>query len=309
MQAQQTIRTVQYKPTDGAFSYENNKSLPFIINAVQPYALDELGRAIASFRPELSPIAHYLSALLTEAQAEMPIAVGSTHVFGSFDVLRDQPDNELKTVSVLFMAIRNPLRLFARRMPLSDFLTRYGDAVLRYGTILNALAESHAEVGEKLVERNAYARALAGVEPQEPFSHTLALLRELAAEHDWEALREQAERHLDTSDPAVATEARRMLALSLAQSPDATDKARSVETYRALTESGQASATDFAALASLLTAATDYEGAKAVLMTGMEKFPDSASGFLAVGQTIVEATGDRAFRDELNARQTGRRTA
>ena len=184
MQARQTVKTIQYKPSDGAFSYQNDKSLPFVINAVRPYTIDKLGRAIASFRPPLTPIAHYLSALLIEAQAEMPIAVGNLHVFGSLELLRDQTDSELKAASVAFMAVRNPLRLFAGRIALADFFARYGEAVELYGMMLNELCEADPELRERLAKREADACALAGVEPLQPFAHTLALLREDHGRHE-----------------------------------------------------------------------------------------------------------------------------
>lgn len=309
MQARQMVKTIQYKPTDGAFSYQNDKPLPFVINAVRPYAIDELGRAIASFRAALEPIAHYLSALLIEAQAEMPIAVGNAHVFGSIEVLRDQAESELKAATVGFMAVRNPLRLFAGRMTLTDFFERYGEAVERYGTLLIRLCSTDPGLREKLEEREADARALAGVEPLQPFAHTLALLRELAADQDWQTLRGQAERHLDALERVVAIEARRMLALCLSQSTDAAEKVRAIELYNEISADELAVAADFAALASLRADMNDHEEAKKALLAGMERFPGSADGYLEIGQRIVEATGDRAFRDELNAQRARRRTA
>lgn len=308
MQAQQTVKTVHYKPTSGAFSYENHRSLPFVINAVRLYAIDELGRAIASFRAPLTPIAHYLSALLLEVQAEMPIAVGNSHVFGSLELLRDQADSELKAATIEFMAVRNPLRLFCGRMAAPDFFVHYGKPVEHYGMMLNELCGADLGLREKLGKREADARALTGVEPLQPFAHTLALLRELAAGQDWEALREQAERHLDSTERAVTIKARRMLALCFSQSPDRSERAQAVNLYNGLIADEAAKTTDFAALAFLLANMDNYEGAKKTLLVGMERFPDAADGYLAIGQRIVEATGDRAFRDELNAHRAGRRT-
>jgi predicted phosphodiesterase len=309
MQARQTVKTIQYKPTDGAFSYENDKLSPFVTNAVRPYPLDELGRAIAAFRASLTPIAHYLSALLIEAQAEMPVAVGKGHIFGSLDLLLGQVDSDLKAATVAFMAVRNPLRLFGGRMVLADFLARYGAAVERYGILLNELCTADPGLRQKLGEREADARTLAGVEPLQPFAHTLALLRDLAFDQDWESLREQAERHLDSLERAVAIEARRMLALCLSQSSEAVEKVRAIELYKAISADELAVAADFVALVSLQADADDHEAAKNAVLAGMKRFPDATEGFAAIGQRIVEATGDRAFRDELSAQRAGRRTA
>lgn len=306
LQAQQTVKMIQYKPTDSAFSYENDKLSPFVINAVKPYPLDELGRAIASFH---TPIAHYLAALLLEAQAEMPIAVGNGHIFGSLDLLRGQADSELKAATLEFMSVRNPLRLLGRRMTLTDFLVRYGAAVERYGILLNELCTADPGLRQKLEEREADARALAGVGPSQAFAHTLALLRDLATDQDWESLRAQAERHLDSIERTVAIVARRMLALCLSQSTEAAEKVRAIELYNEISADELAVAADFAALASLQADADDHEAAKQAILAGIKRFPDAIEGFVAIGQRIVEATGDRAFRDELSAQRAGRRTA
>lgn len=207
------------------------------------------------------------------------------------------------------MAVRNPLRLFGKRMALADFFSRYGEAVEQYGLLLNELCATDPGLRENLDEREAAARALAGVEPLQPFTHTLALLRDLAADQDWESLCAQAERHLDSPEKAVAVEARRMLAMSLGQSTETAEKGRAVKLYNEISADESAVAADFAALASLLADTDDYEAAKKAILAGMKRFPDLAEGFMAIGQRIVEATGDRAFRDEINGQRSGRRTA
>jgi hypothetical protein len=301
MQAQQAITTSQYNPTDGAFSYESRRTLPFVIDTVGAYEFAELAEGIASFRPALKPLAHYLSALLLDIQGDMPILWGGEYVLGSFDALRGQEDGDMKAAAVAFMALRNPLRLFSGRMALRDFLERFGEALAQYGTLLVELGTADLGMRKKLDERERSARTLAGVQPLPPFAHTVALLRELAAEQDWDRLREHAERHLDSPSEAVAGEARRKFALSLAQSDDNRDRARAAEVYVELVAGGAAEAGDFAALASLLTGSGEHESAKQVLLDGMERFPAHADGYLAIGQRIVEATGDRVFRDQLAA--------
>ncbi len=308
MRALQTVMTVQYRPTDGEFSYQNVQSLPFVINTVKPYTLHELGGAMAAFFAPLEPIAYYLSALLIEAQAEIPIAVGQVHVFGSLELLRDEAENELKAATVAFMAVRNPLRLFAGHMTLAEFLSRYGAAVERYGTLLRQLCEAEPTLRQKLDARDRDARALAGVEPLEPFAHTLTLLRELAADHDWESLRALAQRLLDSSERAVAIEAQRMLALCLSQSAEASDKERAITLYEKISGDDLAIAADFAALATLLSAVSNHDLAKKAVLSGIDRYPEAADGFIAVGQNIVESTGDRDFRDKLNALRARRNT-
>lgn len=309
MQARQTVNTIQYKPSDGAFSYHHDKPLPFVINAVRPFAIDELGRAIASYHAPLEQIAYYLSALLIEAQAEMPVAVGNGHIFGTLDLLLGQGASELRTATEAFMAVRNPLRLFGGRMTLANFFTRYGAAVERYGILLKELSATEPALRQRLEEREVDARALAGVEPLQPFAHTLALLRDLATDRDWDSLRAQAERHLDSSERTVAIEARRMLAMCLSQSTEESDIQRAAALYMEVCADVLAIAADLAALATLLTDMDNHGAAKEAVLAGMRRFPDAADRFVAIGQRIVGATGDRAFRDELSAQRAGRRMA
>ncbi|MDQ8727384.1 metallophosphoesterase [Bradyrhizobium sp. LHD-71] len=159
MAAERRVTTVQYRPTDGAFSYESKDTFPFEVTTSSVCGLEHLGTAILAYRASLSPVAYYLAALLVEAQAELPIPAGKAHAFGSFDVLRSQPDSELKTAAVAFMALRNPLRLFCASMSLDDFLGRYGVAIERYGSILLTAAQSDGGLLDKLDEREADARA------------------------------------------------------------------------------------------------------------------------------------------------------
>lgn len=307
MNAVRTVKTVQYKPTVGAFSYESEELFPLVINRVMPCGVGDLGRAIERYRPNLAGFAYYMAALLAEAQAEVPIVAGKTYAFGSIELLEDQPSGELRAATAAFMRIRNPLRLFGKGMTLDDFLSRYGDAIDRFGKVLGEIAEANSLLRARLDEREADARALGGAEPLNPFAHTLALLRELATAQEWTLLHEQAERHLDSADEAVAREAKRMLALALAHSEDDADKRSAADHYRSLAETEEAAPSDLAALASLLAGFGEHDDAKNVVLSGIVRFPDAAESFLTIGHAIVEATGDRPFRDELNARRAARR--
>jgi hypothetical protein len=307
LQARQTVTTIQYKPTDGGFSYQNDTEFPFVINAGRLLTIDELGAAIAAFRPVLEPIAFYLASLLVEAQTEIPIPLADGYVFGSLDLLRGQDASDLRAATEALMAVRNPLRLFAARMALRDFFARYGAAVERYGRLLRDCSAADATLGAKLHERETDARTLAGTEPLGPFAHTVALMRELAAERDWASLRAQAERLLDSSDSMLAREATRMFALCLAQSEKDTDKQHAVKLYDDLCAGAGVVAHDLASMASVLTQLGNYDEAKKIVLQGVTRFPEAADGFASIGHEIVTATGDRTFRDELAARHAERR--
>ena len=273
MRAARTVKTIQYKPTDGAFSYKSEATFPLVINPVALCATGELGQAIEAYRPALAPFAFYLSALLLEAQAEFPIAVGNTYPFGSLDLLRDQLEGTLKAATTDFMATRNPLRLFGATVTPAEFLSNYGEAIDRFGTILGDLSTANPSLRQKLEEREADARVLAGAEPHKPFSHTLALLKELAAEQDWTGLQEQSERLLNSTNKNLSIQGRRMLALSLANSPEDADKRRSAEMYRNLMDEQTDESSDVAVFTSLLIDFGEYGVAKEAVLAGMDRFP------------------------------------
>lgn len=142
--------------------------------------------------------------------------------------------------------------------------------------------------------------AEAGLENR--FSHATALLAALSAAGDWVSLREHAARQAESPDRAVAVQAKRMLALGLAQSTEDTDWATAADLYRSLAREGLAEPSDFCNLATVLLNVGSFEEAKVVLLDGMRKFETAASGgFHDIGLKIVEATGDREFRKQLEA--------
>jgi hypothetical protein len=99
-----------------------------------------------------------------------------------------------------------------------------------------------------------------------------------------------------------------MLALGLAYSEQDADKRRAADLYRGLGDGENAMAIDLAALASLLVGFGEHDAAKTAVLSGIHRFPEAADRFFAIGQAVVEATGDRPFRDELNSLQAERRS-
>jgi hypothetical protein len=125
-------------------------------------------------------------------------------------------------------------------------------------------------------------------------------LEQLAAEHAWDLLREQATRHAEAKDAAIAIPAKRLLALSLAHSVDGADRDSAVAIYRALVADGTADRRDHGNLATLLIDSGRLDEARVAVLDGMERFPgEERDYFVSIGLRIVEATGDRAFREAL----------
>ncbi|MGF1517457.1 MAG: metallophosphoesterase family protein [Nodosilinea sp.] len=306
MSAESAVKTIQYQPTDGTFAYESTQEFPFIINSTVTCEIGNLGKAIETYCSSLSFIAYYLAALLLERKREVLIPIGESYAFCSFELLSDEPNSKLKEVTTAFMELRNPLRLLASNMLIGEFLTHYGNTARQFGTLLTEICAKDENVRNRIAACEADARALAGIEPVKSFTHTLVLFQELAAEKEWDLLRQQAERYLANTDAEVAIVARRMMALAMSQSEHYKDRQQGAAIYKDLINEGNAKAADIAFQASLLLQLGNTDEAKEVVFTGIRCFPEATNGYIAIGQKIVEATGDRNFRDKLNVQRTGR---
>ena len=302
LNARRAVKFIRYNPADGTFSYELDQSYPIETTATKPCGVGELAEAIGGDGSAAAAWPNYLAALLLKMQTEVPIPAGAEFFFGSVDLVAGQPDDELKTKTLSFVAVGNIIRLFFGRMSLADILRRHGGAVHLYAEMLQRLCETNSNLCERLASREHNAQLLAGIEPSQPFTHTIALLDHLKAEEDWDGLRDQAARHIGSPSHTVSLKAKRMLALCLARSTERADRERAVAIYRDLAGADNAEAEDYAALATALSAIEDYSAAKAIIQSGMIKFPASVDGFASIAQTIIEATGDREFRQQLDAR-------
>ena len=310
LQAQRTVQTVQYNPATVAFEFTSTNAYPIEITPGAQCGVAELAQAVRTYRAAITPFAHYFSALLLDAKAEILIPSPNGYSFGSFAVLQAQPDSDLKRTTAAFMAFRNVLRVFYKRLPLSELLNRYGDRIEQYAIALDNLCKAQADMKARFAEREHDAQMLAAVEPQRPFAYTISLFEQLAADQEWTLLREQAERHATSSDRAIAIPARRMLAFSLAQSDEAGDRGRAVEIYGSLVAEGAAEPRDQGNLATLLIGAERFDEAKATLLDGIGRYPGDASEyFVSIGLRLVEVTGDRAFRETLVATKAKRGTS
>lgn len=294
------VNTVQYNPSTGMFSPASSQDYRVEVTPAYTCSVGELAHAIKVHRPELAPWVHYMSALLLDQKAELPIPTQNGHTFGSFAVLQAQPDSELKRKTADFMTFRNALRVLYKRVALADIFVQHGVVVVEYGSALEVVCNAQPSLKTRLAEYEKDAQMLASTEPIESFTHTGALLAELAAAQEWVLLREHAQRHVDTTDTAIAMDAKRMLALSLAHSSEAADKESAVELYRALVRDDPSEISDTSNLATLLIEAGHMDEAKATVLDGIKRSPANRRDYIQqIGQRIVEATGDRNFRRQM----------
>jgi len=302
LHALRTVKTIRYNPNNGVFSSASSEEYPIEVIITDICSLDELANAMKNYREALSPWAHYLSALLLDQKAELPIPTQNNQTFGSFAVLETQPDCELKLKTVAFMAFRNALRFLYKRIPLAEIFERYGEAIEQYGAALAELCSAYPAFKDRLAAQENDAQILADARLGEPFFYTGDLLTELATEGDWDLLRKRAQRHVDSPNLSGSIQAKRMLALSYANSHEAADKKTAIDLYQSLAEEESAEISDFGNLANLLIEAGNIDEAKDAVLGGIEKFPaNQADYFAQIGHKIVEATGDRNFRKQLEA--------
>ena len=303
LHGKRSVRTVQYNPANGAFSLESSAEYPVELTAAATCDVGELAQAMTAYCASLSPFAYYLSALLLDQKLEFPIAGQKGHVFGSFALLLAQPEDDLQRKAVPFAAFKNILRVLYNRVALHDLLAQYGSVIKEYGASLEKRCISDADLKGRLDDREKDSKAMSAAERQQPtFSHTLALLAELAEAREWPELRAQAERHANSSDPTVAVQAKRMLALSLANSTETADKQMAAGLYRSLLQEDPTEPSNAGNLVKLLIDAGGFDEAQRVVLAGIGAHPAKmASYFRETGLLIVAATGNREFRRELEA--------
>ena len=293
------VDSFRFDPATGTFSLALSDTCEFEVSPLKHCGVGELAKAMCLYCPALERWAHYLSALLLGQKTEFPIPGQSSHVFGTFDVLRAVSNGDLRHATAAFLTFRNILSVLISRTSLSELLERHGAAIQRYGEALAAACDTDSSLESRLGEHEEDSRKLAGCEPCEAFSHTFSLWADLAAKHEWPLLRRQVERQVQSSNPIVATKARRMLALALANSEGAVDKEEAIQHYRSLVISKPAEFSDMGNLATLLVDTGCIGQATDLVLEGIRAFPAKAAYFAAIGQRIVEATGNRDFRKQL----------
>ena len=305
--AQTIVTFVGFDPIAGAFSFEARSTYSHSIEVTAFCGIGELSAALEAYCPDAKEFCFYLSALLLDALADVPIVTQLGIAFGTVPLLLEQDSNDLQSATMEFLAVGNAVKILFGDKSLEEILATNGEPVQRYADALLGLVDNDPQVRHELTRRNEAARKFAGVDGLTAGSHTLALLQELREAGAWEELRSVAERHIGVDDAVVSAQSKRMLALCLARSEDRGDRVRAASLYRELSESPEREAADFASLAVLSRDTGDNEQATAAVRRGIEAYPESAEGFIDIGMEVVQVTGDRALRTELRGIAAGRR--
>ena len=309
LHAVRVVTTIRYDPGDVAFTAALPQTFPIEIRPSDNCSVHELATFIAT-DPAPTSWPHYLAALLLNQKAEIPIPTNAGFTLGPVALLESGPDSEYKTRTVAFTAFRNALRVLYPGLPLARIFELHGAVVSAYGATLGTLSQMRPELTARLDALEADARALAAIEPSDSVPHTIRMLNDIATTGDWLLLREQAKRHIGSPSPSTAAKARRMRALALAHSAERGDKQTAVALYHELNESEGLNPAELATLATLLLELDDPGRAQEIILHGIFTSDAGAIGQLAEsGQRLVEATGDRNFRERLTAAIAARETS
>lgn len=295
-----TLTIVQYDKGRSGFLYSNDEPFPFELSPAATCELGDLAEAIGAFSADASPFAHYLAALLLGQKAEVPVVGPTGYVFASVAVLEAQPQDNLCRKTIEFLRFRNALRVFVGRISLQNLLKRSGQSVKLYGDELKARCAADPGLAARISGHDGDVRGLLAAQPK--VTYAVDLLVDLAEAQEWDLLRDQAKRQLASPNPAVVTQARRMMALALAHGSDNADAQEAIRLYRALIADGTAEASDRTHLASLLHRLGEFDEAKRLVLESVAVSPPGALAVLVdLGHRLAADTGDRAFRLNLEA--------
>ena len=299
--AVRVVEVFRYSPEANSFTISpaDCGEYPIEVDPTATCDVGELGAAIRGHHPALASWAFYLAALLLDMKSEFLIPTAEVPTFGSFELLKKADDGELKHRTMEFMKFRNILRLLYGQVSLAEILDQSSTLVVPYGEILTTEGDGNHVLKERLDALENDAQSLASSEPRQPSSHVLGLLNELAQDGEWDMLREQAERHLDVPDPAVAHQVTRMLAFALAQSEESGDRVKAVTYFQYLIGSDYVIETDVRNLAVMLKDDGCTDGAMSLVLEGIRRFPARKALFAQIGHEIVGATGDNNLREQL----------
>ena len=303
LRAERVVTIFQYDPSANSFSSLSPNKYPIEITSADMCSVTELARAMEVYDRQLARWAHYLSALLLGRKSEVPVPVETGYSFESFTALQALDDSDLKHKTFDFMTFRNALQVLYKQDNLSEIFAQHGAIVTAYNAILCDICNADSKLASRLDDRESDARSLVDmstVDTPTTFAYTSAFLKELADEQDWYILRDQAQRHVDSSDETIAVLSKRFLALSLAHLDEPGNNEAAIEIYRTLVNADSSEFRDTIYLARLLIHSSECDEAKAVVLEGISNFPAKSEVFREIGQEIVAVTGDRDFREKLD---------
>lgn len=301
-----TIIPFDYLPKSGEFVETPPQSIAMSFRHLPKPNAADLVDAILHVAPGLSAIARYLACLLRGDKSEFLVFDDGRAVFLSLDALEEDGAPDLKTTIRSFMSLRNLCTFAETQAGLRETLATFRSRLCGYGDQLLALADGNSVIREALASRDREAKAYISTEEATGPHYTIATLRDLRQSSDFVTLKRLASRSADDPHPDVRREALRGLALVGARSPIKEEREKAASLLSDLCDSPQSEANDFVLLIHFLVDYNQVPEAKERIRAAIKKFPEKTDGFSEIGMSLVQRTGDRAFRDELLQRQEAR---
>lgn len=289
-----------YSSDDSSFHPTQPKTARITLQGDVPGSISELAHEISSSIPSIGNHACYLAGLLLGIVTDVPITASGTIIFASPQLLRDT-DEKFKEISNKFLAVRNLIRIFPSSVPLAERVRVLRDRLEAYGNLILERSQKDSSFEQALKEREEQVKLLGGVGTEIRLSYTRTLLTELAEQANWGLLEPLARRHLSSPDEELSAEARRMLAICQAEKAEREEHQMASRTFLELARSRHGVVTDFSAAANLLHGLGEDEEAKKVIIEGIERFPVGVDHLAERGQQLAMDTGDKAFRQRLEA--------
>ena len=293
------VAFVQYNPQTGAYEYESRETLDHSIDGPCDCTVEELADAIDAYCADARTLSPYLASLLLGFSSDFPIVSSGDVVFGNGQLLEAVADPPFRTAAENFGEIGRAVRLLHGLKPLTEILAAHGDPVRSFARCLNALSEESPRVKDYLTMQGGVRARRRPPGKSEPLRHTMDLLLDLISTDRWNDARKLAERTIEVSEGASRVRVARALALCLARSTETSDKIRAAELYGEVVDSEQGEPGDWGGLATILAELGRCDEAKGVIRDGIRQFPDRSRAFVEIGLRLVQACGDRDFRNWL----------
>ncbi|MCW3033358.1 MAG: hypothetical protein JWM60_1703 [Solirubrobacterales bacterium] len=291
------VAEYRYNVEDGEFAAEPVIRTPCDLGGEIPGTGPELSAAIAASAPEASPFAGYMAALLLGEKEEIPLEIDGAIMFVTSSMAHDS-DAEQAAPALAFLGLRNLLRIRREGVALGERVREHAEQVIEFAAWLEEKAEKDEQcrrrVSDVAAAQPAGEKAGGGLVAP----HTALLLRELAAEEDWDALELQAGRALNSSDPALAQLGRRMIAMALMHSDEAPKRAHAAVLAQELIDELSVGEDEYLLAAGAFEVNNETARAVAATVDAVHRWPASAR-VVSYARDLATRTGDVPLRDAI----------
>jgi UDP-2,3-diacylglucosamine pyrophosphatase LpxH len=295
------VRTFTYQNRSGKFQATEPIAHPLKLRGSLPGDLRQLVEAISSLGTCESAVAPYLSAVLSEMMAEVPMTLDGRVIFASTQVLPRAEEAASAKATTAFLKVRNSLLAFSKDVDLPTRVRRTAAPIRQYAAHLKALADANPDFGSELERRIHQATSIVnGVASQPDTPSAIALLNQLASDNDWPALEQFARRYSTSPDATVSHKALVQLAFALAHSDEPAKQRDARDLIDHFIKPSDASLADYVLAIQICRRFDDLARATGLLVSAIERFENTLPDLLTIGYKLALETGDVSLRQKLD---------